>query len=193
VALVAAAFARLHLSEVWVIPAGVPVHRQLSGQAGPSLRLAWMRRLFADEPRVTVIDWEVRQPGPVSSLQTLQWLRASHPEVLPLWLMGADAFAGLSTWKGYPEHRHYCNVAVFARAGEPMPGAQGWRECEAEAMAGLQAPGHVARVDAELPDVSATGLRQALASGRVPAGWLPAPIAADVVATYGNDGDEEQA
>lgn len=192
-ALVEAAFARLRIPEVWVIPAGVPVHRQLSGQAGPTERLAWMRRIFAFDSRVTVIDWEVRQHGPVSSLQTLQWLHDSHPGVLPLWLMGADVFAGLSSWKGYPEHRHYCNVAVFARAGQAMPGTQGWRECEAEVVAGLQAPGHVARVDSELPDISATRLRQALASGQVPQGWLPAPIAAEVAAAYRNDRHEEQA
>ena len=192
-ALVEAAFARLHLSEVWVIPAGMPVHRQLSGQADASRRLAWMQRIFADDARVRVIDWEVRQTGPVSSLQTLRWLDASHPDVLPLWLMGADAFAGLSTWKGYPEHRHYCNVAVFARAGQSMPGTQGWQACEAAAVPGLQTPGHVVRVDAELPDISATRLRRALASGQVPRDWLPASIAAEVVAAYGNDHDEEQA
>lgn len=191
-ALVEAAFAWLHLAEIWVIPAGVPVHRQLSGQADPERRLGWMRRIFAAEPRVQVIDWEVRQAGPVSSLQTLQWLGADHPEVLPLWLMGADAFAGLPTWKGYPEHRHYCNVAVFARAGEPMPGAQGWQACEAKAAAGLQSPGHVVRVDAELPDISATRLRQALASGQMPQGWLPAPVAAEVAAAYRMDQHEEQ-
>ncbi|HXH64807.1 MAG TPA: nicotinate-nicotinamide nucleotide adenylyltransferase, partial [Mariprofundaceae bacterium] len=131
VALVEAAFALLGLSEIWVVPAGVPVHRRLSGHAGPEQRLAWMRRLFSADPRVTVIDWEACQAGPVSSLHTLRWLHQQYPEVLPLWLMGADAFAGLPAWQGYPEHRRYCNVAVFARAGEAMPEPIGWRECDA--------------------------------------------------------------
>jgi nicotinate-nucleotide adenylyltransferase len=188
---VEAAFAVLHLSEVWVIPAGLPVHRRLSGHAGPERRLAWMRRLFANDPRVTVIDWEVRQAGPVSSLQTLRWLYARFPEVLPLWLMGADAFAGFPTWQGYPEHRQYCNVTVFSRAGEVMPGPMGWHECAAGAVTELQDPGHVARVDAELPDISATGLRRALASGQVPPGWLPELIADEVVAAYGKHEQRE--
>lgn len=193
-ALVEAAFAWLVLTEVWVIPAGIPVHRQLSGQSRPAQRLAWMQRVFAADARVRVIDWEVRQAHPVSSLQTLQWLEAAHPDVLPLWLMGADAFAGLSAWKGYPGHQRYCNVAVFARAGETMPGAQGWTDCRAAAIAGMQAPGHVARVDVELPDISATRLRLALATGRVPEGWLPPSIAAEVMAVYRDERqDEEQA
>jgi nicotinate-nucleotide adenylyltransferase len=193
VALVKAAFALLGLTEVWVVPAGLPVHRRLSGQAGPAQRLAWMQRLFAADPRVTVIDWEVRQHGPVSSLQTLQWMDDAFPEVLPLWLMGADAFAGLSTWRGYPAHRRYCNVAVFARAGEAMPGAMGWQECDTVAVAGLRQPGHVTRVDVELPDISATRLRQALADGQVPRGWLPASIADEVATAYGKHERREHA
>lgn len=183
----------LELSEIWVVPAGLPVHRQLSGLAGPERRLAWMHRLFAANPRVTVIDWEVRQDGPVSSLQTLQWLHARFPEVLPLWLMGADAFAGFPDWRGYPEHRRYCNVAVFARAGEAMPGPMGWRECAAEAVAGLQQPGHVVRVDTELPDISATELRRVLASGKVPHGWLPPVIADEIADAYGKHEQQEHA
>ncbi len=174
------------------MPAGLPVHRRLSGHAGPAQRLAWMRRLFAAEPRVTVIDWEVRQGGPVSSLQTLQWMHDAFPQVVPLWLMGADAFAGLPSWQGYPAHRRYCNVAVFARAGEPMPGTMGWHECDAAAAAGLQQPGHVTHVNAELPDISATRLREELAGGQVPPDWLPEAIADEVVAAYGHYERREQ-
>lgn len=192
-ALVDSAFARLGLSEVWVIPAGLPVHRHLSGQATPEQRLVWMQRIFAHDPRVTVIDWEVRQSGPVSSLQTLKWMREQFPEVLPLWLMGADAFAGFPTWKDYPEHRHYCNVAVFARAGETMPGPMGWSECDIVETGALQTPGHVIRVDAALPDISATELREGLAAGRVPEGWLPGVIADEVAAAYGKHEYQEQA
>ncbi|HXH64099.1 MAG TPA: hypothetical protein VNH42_01160, partial [Mariprofundaceae bacterium] len=50
--------------------------------------------------------------------------------------------------------------------------------------AGLQEPGCVTRVDAGLPDISATELRRALAGGQVPPGWLPAAIADEVVAAY---------
>ena len=44
-ALVDAALQELNLDEVWVIPVGLPVHRQLSGKATPEQRLFWLNTI----------------------------------------------------------------------------------------------------------------------------------------------------
>lgn len=159
VALVHAALTTLELPEVWVVPAGLPVHRQLSGCADAATRLHWLRRIFADEKRVKVLDWEAKATKPTPTIATLRRIRRQFPDVLPLLLMGEDAFAGLASWVDYPAHQQLCAVAVFPRDARWLPPLKGWRRVSPAAWRREPATGCVIRIGAALPDISATRLR----------------------------------
>ena len=157
-ALVEAAFGHLALDEVWVIPVGLPVHRQLSGKATPKQRLSWLASIFADEPRVRIVDWEVDQNTPTPAIATLRRFRAENPDIVPLWLMGMDSFLDMCGWVEYPKHQDLCNVVVFARKGQTnTTKTMGWQH--AKAISDAQGAGHVLFIQADLPDVSATKIR----------------------------------
>ncbi|MFQ5581517.1 MAG: nicotinate (nicotinamide) nucleotide adenylyltransferase [Mariprofundaceae bacterium] len=184
-ALVRAAFCLPGLDEVWVIPVGVPVHRALSGRADAHTRLLWTRRIFAGEPRVHVQDWEVRRQQPTSALHTLQYISRQYPQVSPVLLLGADAFAGIESWVGYPEHRHFCDVAVFGRAGQAIPEIDGWQFVPVSAWQHTQGTGHVLVMDVSLPDISATQLRGEALQGKPLRDRVPAEVCQEVEQAYG--------
>lgn len=187
-ALVHAALEKLALDEVWVIPAGVPVHRELSVCADAAQRLAWANTMFADVARARVMDWESGQPGPVAAIDTLRRFGQHCPQVIPLWLCGADSYASMPGWVDYPAHRALCNVAVFARAGEQQAEVlEGWKllSCEQWLEGSKIGPGHVIRVDVELPDVSATRVRELAGRGESLQGLVNSRICEEVESRYG--------
>ncbi len=173
-ALVHAALDVLSLDAVWVIPAGIPVHRKLSEQVKSEQRLAWVQRMFADDEavagRIKVIDWETLRGEATASIVTLRRFVRENPQTRPVLLLGADAFAHMDTWVDYPEHARLCDVAVFARAGsgfsaaatvfKPVSVAE-WQEI-AGSDAGL---GYQVTLQTPLPDVSATSLRRKAQAG----------------------------
>jgi nicotinate-nucleotide adenylyltransferase len=187
-ALVRAALTILAPEELWVIPAGIPVHRELSGRASGACRLGWLETMFADEARIRVCDWEVRRDVPSPTIDTLRRMHGEYPGQVPLWLIGMDAFAGLEGWVGYPMHRDLCNMAVFSRQGEPHAAVpDGWREI---GLPGWQqhppaTAGHVVMVEAELPQVSATTVRRRAVAGESLAGLVDEAIRGEVECFYG--------
>jgi len=184
VALVQAAVRLLPLDELRVVPAGLPVHRELSGRSTSEQRLKWLQVVFAGLPGVSVWDWEVRREMPTSTAETLRYLASTDPEAQLLLLLGADAFAGMESWREYPLHRQLCDVAVFTRKGVARPQLAGWQEMAMDEWLAGHGTGRVIYLDADLPEISATGLRDELAEGAAAPAGLPDAIAAEVAAVY---------
>jgi len=183
-ALVRAGLELLGLDEIWVLPAW-PVHRELSGCADAEQRLRWLRTMFADEPRVRVLDREVRKGRPTPSIETLREFACEKPGEVPWLMLGSDVWAGLPHWREYPAHLDLCNIAMFARQGSPVVDVPGWQRVDAKEARACRMPGHVLRLDVNLPDVSATDIRVACSQGSIPDGMIPDAILAGVKDLYG--------
>ncbi len=174
------------LPEVWVVPAGNPVHRKLSERADAYTRLDWMQRTFADEAQVQVLDWEMDTRKPTPTIETLRRMRELHPELSPVLLLGEDAFAGISTWVDYPEHLGLCDVAVFSRCGQPQSEPGDWRPAQIDQwQEQAEGSGRIIRVEVQLPDVSATLLRRMAMQGESLRGLVPEIIRNDIESAYG--------
>lgn len=185
VALVRAALDRLQLQRLWVVPVGSPVHRQLSGRADALKRLEWMRQIFADEPCVTVQDWEVRRAEPSPTIGTLRRIRRELPDCNPLLLLGSDAFAAIDSWVGYPDHVDLCDVAVFSRAGEPpLASHHGWRPVTVAEWQAAPGSGRLLQVEESLPEISATDVRDRAVRGEELSGLVPESIRRDIEQAY---------
>ena len=158
-ALVYAALQKLELDEVWIIPVGLPVHRQLSGKATPEQRLSWLSTIFADEPRVHIVDWEINYTKPSPAIASLRRFQAENPSITPTWLMGLDSFLDMPNWIEYPEHQKLCNLAAFQRGSmENNLETMGWEKlCTLKH--GLDA-GHIVFINKTLPDISSTQIRK---------------------------------
>jgi len=175
---------RFALDQLLVIPALLPVHRSLSGRVDGATKLAWLRAIWHDEPRIMVMDWESAAPTP--TIATLRRFSEAYPQVVPLLLMGSDAAAGMGAWVDYPNHRRLCNLAVFHRAGLPTLLPDGWSLILADEWLddANRCCGRVLSVDAALPAVSASQVRQALQKGEAVDGLLPDIIKRDVSQRY---------
>jgi len=189
-ALVEMALAAECFDEIWVIPAGVPVHRQLTKAISADRRLAWVTAMFGVMPNVVVKAWEVESLEAVPSIVSMRKIVAM--DVLPCWLMGMDAWQGLPQWVGYPEHRKLCNVAVFHRVAIRASELNDWQKVSPERLREMDAVGHVCFMDGELPCISATMLREKMRLGENVSAMLDACVAKDIQAAYKNVSDIEE-
>ena len=174
--------AHLGLGAVRWIPAGNPPHRERP-QVTARQRLEMVLRSTADNRRFSVDPAEVEAEAPSYTVLTLERLRREMgPEQPLVLLVGADAFAGLSSWHRWQDIFALAHVAVSHRPGFPVSAAN-----LPEALASIYAQRRLLDV-AGLRDqpggavvtfamtqlaISATQIRKLLANGLSPRYLLP--------------------
>lgn len=169
-----AAWQALPVRELRLMPAGLPPHRE-TPHANSAHRLAMLRLAIAGCEGLRVDDRETHRAGPCYSIDTLDDLRAECGPSQPLvWVMGADALAGIASWKDWQRLPALCHFAILARPGYPVTVPDDWEIQRLQAASQLcEAPaGGLWVLENPLLDVSATAVRHALEHGAVPAGWL---------------------
>ncbi len=182
-----AARAALALDLVHVIPAHVPPHRPVQPSASAEHRFAMVALGIAAVEGFVADDRELRSVGRSFTSDTLAQFSAEGWRASQIFFItGADAFAEIATWRRYPEILEQAHFVVISRAGRrasslrhEMPAlAPRMRVPLGGAAPAAPAAGDVAQpaiwlVDAQTPDVSATGIREAVAGGRAITGLTP--------------------
>ncbi|HET9820547.1 MAG TPA: nicotinate-nucleotide adenylyltransferase [Burkholderiaceae bacterium] len=151
-ALAAAALAALALDAVRWIPAGDPWQKAQRISAAAH-REAMVRLAIAGEPRFALDRRELERHGPSYTIDTVRELQAGEPGADWFLLIGADQYAGLHTWRDWPELLDRVGLAVANR-----PGARAAPDPAVAARAHRVVP-------LPLLDVSATEIRDRVARG----------------------------
>lgn len=107
----------LALSEMRLIPCGIPPHRAAPVASGAQ-RLAMLKAAIQGEPGLVADERELRRAGPSYTVDTLASLRTEMGADAPLCLvMGKDAFLGLHTWHRWRELVDLAHIVVAERPG----------------------------------------------------------------------------
>ena len=107
------ALARLFLHRVvWLVSPQNP----LKGAPAPLAGRMADAGAFAHGPSMAVSDAEARLDVRFS-IDTIRLLKARHPGVRFVWVMGADSLAGFHRWRGWTQIFRELPVAVVARPG----------------------------------------------------------------------------
>ncbi|HEX6861075.1 MAG TPA: nicotinate-nucleotide adenylyltransferase [Caulobacteraceae bacterium] len=161
------ALIRLGLDRViWLVSPGNPLK---DAPSSLDKRLEGVRA-FARGPGMTVSDAEARL-GTRYSLDTIRLLKARHPGVRFVWVVGADSLASFHRWKGWTEIFAEAPIAVVARPGAEKaltsPAARRFARARvAPAALATASPPAWAWISAPLNFTSSTALRERLASAR---------------------------
>lgn len=168
--------ARMHLGlqRVLLIPAGQPVHRRPPVAEGGH-RLAMARLAIEGNPSLEVDTAEIDSLQPSYTVPTLERLRARVGTQQSLVLvLGADAFLGLPFWHRWRELFDLAHLAVATRPGHDlaataMPadlaGEFGQRLALGREALAASSAGHILPFAITPLDISATAIRQTLATG----------------------------
>ena len=167
-ALAQAALEQLQLDELRIVPTGEAWHKN-RGLTPAVHRLEMTRLAFAAMDRVTVDPRETRRRGPSYTVDTLAEIRREMPQAQLFLIIGQDQAAALPTWHRWREIADFATICVAARAG--FAGARGTFDALNLGISPLQT--------IELPpmDVSATDIRERLASSQTVAPLVFEPVA----------------
>jgi nicotinate-nucleotide adenylyltransferase len=184
-----AAFASLGLDQVRLLPTHDPPHRPADPHASAFHRFAMVSLAITDEAWITASDQELRRTGGPS--YTIDTLRALHADGWMasqiFFILGADAFAEISSWRAYPSVLDAAHFAVIARPGVTIasatarvPELASRMHQASPAAAGVSAPA-IFLVEARTRDVSSTQIRARLAARESIDDLVPPTVARHIV------------
>ena len=177
----AAARAALGLATVQLAPARVPPHR-----AGPlvSIYHRFAMVAIAAETDATLVACELglesTEPSYTGALLE-EFTRAGHAASQMVFIIGADAFADIATWRYYPAILDRCHFAVVSRPGLGVASLPSRLPALAGRFAAptpdWPANPHVFLIDSPTPDVSSTEIRARARAGASLEGVVPPSVA----------------
>ena len=162
--------ALLELDELRLTPSARPPHRD-TPSVNATDRLAMVRCAVAGVTPLTVDDRELKRDKPSYTIDTLESMRAELAVEDQLFLLlGWDAFCGLPTWHRWEELLEHCHIVVLQRPDADSESPDAMRNLLAARAVSdpkaLKGPGgHITFVWQTPLSVSATQIRQLLASG----------------------------
>lgn len=181
----------LRLDDVLVLPSHDPPHRPVDPHAGVFHRFAMVALAIDGRPGWRTSDVEVTRQGPSYTADTLRTLhRRGWTRSQIFFILGADAFAEIATWREFPAVLDLSHFVVIARPGTALEAAAGRTP---EVRARLRAPEDarvggaetgIFLVEARTRDVSSTTIRARLAAGLPIDDLVPAPVARHVTAHH---------
>lgn len=178
----------LSLAELRWIPVGDPGHRE-APLASAELRLAMLRAAVADQPGFVVDDREMRRAGASFTIDTLEELRAELPGRPLCLVLGMDAFLGFTRWRRWQDILRLAHLVVAHRPGweRPMEGELGGllaaRGTTLAADLHAATAGRIYVHAVTQLEISSTGLRDIITSGRDPRFLVPDPVRTIILET----------
>jgi nicotinate-nucleotide adenylyltransferase len=193
-----AARTALQLDEIRLLPSHDPPHRIASPMASAFHRFALLALAIQGRTAYRVSDMELTRVGHSYTADTLRALHAEGWRALQIFfILGADAFAEISTWREFPNVLDGAHFAVIARPGIGLDEAAARTPVVAERLQyvedGVPQSGktRIILIEAHTRDISSTMIRARLGTRQPIDDLVPAAVARHIVIhqLYGAVGD----
>jgi len=108
----------MDLEKVYLVPSASPPHKTVEPVTPFQHRLAMARLALGDSSFLEVLDLEGKRPGLSYSIETLKEVHNTFsPEPELYFILGADAFQEIRTWKEYRHLFDYSHFVIIQRPG----------------------------------------------------------------------------
>ncbi len=162
---------RLHLDQVWFLPAGQPWMRRSEPISERIHRRTMVELIIRNDSGFALCDVELNRPGDTYTVETLEQLYPTRPGDDWFFIVGSDAAAGFARWKQPARILELATLVVAARPGYHLVDV----DALADAVPGART--RVVVVEPALVDVSASHIRQMVGEGASIAGLVPQEVA----------------
>jgi nicotinate-nucleotide adenylyltransferase len=137
--------------QVWIMPSGERLDKAIAASDADRLKMLEIvkAQVFDGDPRLVVSDFELKLPRPTQTARTVQALEDEYPNAEFWFAFGADAYRDMPNWENGRKLMNTIKVVLFARS-------------TADHIEGIDF------IDINLPNISATKVRQAIKTGKSP-------------------------
>lgn len=112
------------LDKVLFIPSYIPPHKASPDIASPSHRMKMVELAVAPYPRFVPSAIEIDAGGKSYSVLTLSKLKKEYPDTSMFFIVGADAFLEIETWRDHERLLDQCHFIVISRPGYRLKDAR---------------------------------------------------------------------
>jgi nicotinate-nucleotide adenylyltransferase len=169
-ALAWAALEQTAVERVVFIPAGQSPLKAHRAAASAEQRLAMVTAAIAGDERLSILDWELRQPGPSYSIDTVIRFQREHPEDVLYWILGGDQVRQLEHWHRIDELSRRVRFIAYQRDSQQESAAGD------DLQSGNANASAIHWLTGELLPYASSSIRDAIATGDDPKG-LPSGVA----------------
>jgi nicotinate-nucleotide adenylyltransferase len=162
-----------HLSQVIFILAAAPPHKRDRSIIATKDRWNMVSAAITDNPSFALSDVEIRREGSSYSIETISYYHRKLKEREKLFfIVGADAFLEIETWKDYPQLFTLCDFIVISRPHfdplkAPVLQSEGFTQKDNQGNLFLHPSGHSLHLLSVTPiGISSTEIRKAVSEGR---------------------------
>lgn len=89
--------------------------------APPNLRLKWLKSVFKDIKNVEICDYEISQKRPVSTIESVKFLKQKYSPLNFYLIVGADNLENLQKWQSFDELKNIVKFVIATRDGKIVP------------------------------------------------------------------------
>ncbi|MHB8053886.1 MAG: nicotinate-nucleotide adenylyltransferase [Candidatus Aminicenantales bacterium] len=182
---------RFRLDRILFLPSHIPPHKRRPDMAPAAARLAMVDSAVRGRRGFESSSLEVRSVRKSYSIYTLAKIRKLFPGASLFFVLGADAFFEIKTWREWRRVLDQCVFIVMTRPGASLRAARAVLEPEyRDRMAAVR---NAAEIDALIRagrtilfcriaarDISSTDIRRRVREGRSIAGLVPEGVAARI-------------
>jgi nicotinate-nucleotide adenylyltransferase len=179
----------LHLDEIRLFPSHDPPHRPADPRASAFHRFALVALAIQDRSAWRVSDAELVRQGLSYTVDTLRALQQTGWQRSQIFfILGADAFAEIATWRNFPAVLDEAHFVVVARPGMTLDAAVARtpvlapRIRTSDDARDASQDTRIFLVEALTRDVSSSEVRSRLAAGRPIDDLVPPPVARHIAA-----------
>jgi len=184
------------LDELLIVPAFVPPHKRTRAISSPYHRFAMLALATADSAAMRLSTIELEAPSRPWTIDTLGRLQQENPAAQLFFVMGADSFADVTSWREYERLMGEYHIVVALRPGYESAGeidahlSSRLRSQVADLRGGglpdelRTAKPHIWLTDYIEVDVSASEIRAAAQRGRPIENFVP-PVVARYIERHG--------
>ena len=158
----------LQLHRLLWIPAGEPPHKAQHQITPASLRIEMVVAAAAGDARFEVSEAETERAGPSYTVDTLGVLRDRFPHATLYFIVGADEYRALDSWREPEQVLELARLAVMDRGGASA----------ADIIPDVAGADAADFVPVERIDISSTQVRAHVSAGHHAADLVPAAVAA---------------
>ncbi len=186
-----AAQSALGLTDLYVVTSNIPPHRPHPA-ASSYHRFAMVSMAIAGRDGWRASDVELAAGGPSFTAGTLRHFHERWAPTELFFVIGADAFAEIETWKDYPAILDRANFAVVSRPRFSVAAIRAQLPALAQRMTApslARSPSpSIFLIDAVTADVSSTAIRRRCAASESIAGLVPESVQRHIAqhALYGS-------
>ena len=170
---------QMKLDYLYIIPACLPPHKQISPSDDPKHRLRMCELAFADVDGVVVSDLEIVRGGKSYTYDTLKEL--SRPDTRLFFMCGTDMVLSFDTWYRFENIFKLCYPVYVRRENDPII----TNRIVAKITEYYQKYGVMFRkILTEPIEISSTAVRKAVFEGRDISSFVP-PLVESYIKTHG--------